>query len=89
MGMAKRQLEDFEELRHTLEQLAVNVGAVEYDGDVDRFISKWSGDAESHAYARATILYRKGKLGRSADLPEIRELLRDILDGARSKDRDD
>lgn len=84
MGMAKRQMEEFEELRHRLEEVAVDTGAIQYDDETDAFVSRWNGDAEKHAYARATILFRSGKLNLGdSELPEIRELLREILDGAR------
>jgi len=84
MSMVKRHADAIEDLRHKLEQIACSAGAIEYDGEeTDGFLSKWDADAERHAYAKATISFRRGRLGDVADWPEIRDMLRDILDGAR------
>jgi hypothetical protein len=84
MGTAKRQGEEFEELRHRLEQVALGVGAIRYDNEEDNFVSLWNGDAERHAYARATRQFRGGRLNLAGvDLPEIRELLGSILNEIR------
>lgn len=87
MDMAKRQREDFGQLRHRLEQLAIETGALRYDGDADKLVSRWNGDAESRTYAQATLLHRRCKLGECATSPEVRELLKDILDGTRFGNR--
>lgn len=82
MSMVKRHAEAFEEMRQDLIQIALETGAVKWDDDDDeRLRTQCNADAERHAYARATILVKRNRW--DTDLPEMKEVMRDILDGAR------
>jgi hypothetical protein len=60
--------------------------AIEYDDEKDAFVSNFDADAEGHAYAKLTIAHKKGAI--PFDLKESKDLLRDILDGARFEEMD-
>jgi hypothetical protein len=62
MGGAKREAEAFEDMKHDLAQIAIETGAVRLDDeDGETLISQRSADGEHHAYARATILCKRGR----------------------------
>jgi hypothetical protein len=87
MSMVKRQAEAFEEMRHDLIQIALKTGAIKLDDDDgETLLTQCNADAERHAYARATNLCKRHRW--DTDLPEMREVMRDILDGARFGNRD-
>jgi hypothetical protein len=82
MGAAKREAEAFEDMKNDLAQIAIATGAVKLDDeDGETLITAYSADGERHAYARATILSKKGRW--PFNLPDIRDAMRDILDEAR------
>lgn len=87
MSMVKRQAEAFEDMRYDLIRIAIETGAVKLDDDDgETLITQCNADAERHAYARATILCKRGRW--DITLPEVRDVMRDILDGARFRNRD-
>jgi hypothetical protein len=86
MSMVKRDAEAFEEMRHDLIQIALETGAVKLDDDGETLRTQCNADAERHAYARATVLCKRNRW--DTDLPEMREVMREILDGARFGNRD-
>ncbi|WOH52419.1 hypothetical protein [Bradyrhizobium sp. sBnM-33] len=81
MSQAKRELDAWNNLRLRIENLACEVEAIEYDGDRDAYVSKEDTDAERHAYARLTRMHRLGLI--DFPLDEVKDLLEDVLDGAR------
>jgi hypothetical protein len=74
-----------EEMRFDLMKIATETGAIKMDEEGEHFISCNSADAESHAYALATNRCKSHAW--DADIVEVRETLKDILDEARYGDR--
>jgi hypothetical protein len=85
MSAVKREFEAFENMKLDLEQIALKTGAIRTDDDGE-FVSNSSAQAENHAYAEATNIFKRGRW--NATLPEIRDAMRDILDGVRFGNRD-
>jgi hypothetical protein len=74
-----------EEMRLDLMQIATETGAIKMDDESGHFVSCYSADAESHAYALATNQCKRHVW--DADIEEVRETLKDVLDEARYGDR--
>jgi hypothetical protein len=89
MSAVQRHAEAAEEMRLDLMKIATETGAIKMDEEGEHFVSCFSANAESHAYALATI--RRKRHVWDADIQEVRETLKDILDealyGDRFKDR--
>jgi hypothetical protein len=62
MGAAKREAVAFEDMKHDLTQIAIATGAIRLDDeDGETLITRCSADGERRAYARATILCKRGR----------------------------
>ena len=81
MSQAKRDLERWEDLKSAVQDVAVSTGALTLDPETDESVCSEIPDAERHAYARATILQKQGRL--DGTLPEVREAIEETLDEAR------
>jgi hypothetical protein len=55
MSAVKDHAAAAEEMRYDLMQIATETGAIKMDEEGEHFISCYRADAESHAYALATI----------------------------------
>jgi hypothetical protein len=85
MSAVQRHAEAAEEMRFDLMKIATETGAIKMDYESEHFVSCYSANAENHAYALATIRCKRHVS--DADIQEVRETLKDILDGARYGDR--
>jgi hypothetical protein len=59
-------------------KIATETGAIKMDDEGEHFVSCYSADAEKRTYALATIRCRRHDW--DADIEEVRETLKDILD---------
>jgi hypothetical protein len=85
MSAVQRYAAAGEEMRFDLMKIATETGAIKMDEDGEHFVSCYSADAEKHTYALATIRCKRHVW--DADIEEVRETLKDILDEARYGDR--
>jgi hypothetical protein len=85
MSAVKRQAAAAEEMRFDLMQIATETGAIKLDDESEHLVSCMSAKAESHAFALATNRWKRHVW--DADIQEVRETLKDILDEARYGDR--
>jgi hypothetical protein len=85
MSAVKRHAAAAEEMRLDLMKIATETGAIKIDDETEHLVSCGSANAESHAYALATIRCKRHVW--DADIEEVRETLKDILDEARYGDR--
>jgi hypothetical protein len=80
MGMAKREWERWEDLTAKARIIAEEVGAISIDSDTDEAEYNYDVEADRHAYARATILWKAGKL--DGTRKEVVEAVKDALDNS-------
>lgn len=80
MGAAKRDWERYEDLKNDVAKIAFDTGALRYDDEGD-VVCAFDANSERHAYARATVLCRSGRL--CGTLDEIKELMKESLDSVR------
>jgi hypothetical protein len=81
MSMVTSEPEALEELRDDLTQIAIETGAMKLaPDDGETLLSQGDENAERHAYALATIDCNCGRW--NADIPEMKEVMRSILEGA-------
>ena len=85
MSAVQRHAEATEEMRFDLMKIATATGAIKMDDESEHFVSCYNADAEQHAYALASIRCKRHAW--DADIQEVRETLKDILDEARYGDR--
>ena len=85
MSAVQRHAEEAEETRFDLMKIATETGAVKMDEEDAHFVSCYSANAEKHAYAIATIRCKRQVW--DANIEEVREILKDVLDEARYGDR--
>ena len=85
MSAVERHAAAAEEMRYDLMKIATETGAIKMDEEGEHFVSCYSADAEKHAYALATIRCKQHIW--DADIEEVRETLKDVLDEARYGDR--
>lgn len=85
MSAVQRHAEAAEEMRFNLMKIATETGAIKMDEEGEHFVSCYSANAENHAYALATIRCKRRVW--DAEIQEVRETLKDILDEARYGDR--
>jgi hypothetical protein len=85
MSAVQRHAEAAEEMRFDLMKIATETGAIKTDEEGEHFVSCYRADAERHAYALATIRCKRHVW--DANIREVDETLKDILDEARYGDR--
>jgi hypothetical protein len=85
MSAVQRHAEAAEEMRFDLVKIATDSGAIKMDEEGEHFVSCNGTDAVNHAFARATNRWKQHAW--DADIQEVRETLKDILDEARYGDR--
>jgi hypothetical protein len=78
VGQAKREYERWEDLKSDVAGVAISTGALQLDEETDELVRVEDPSAERHAYARATILQKRGRLNGS--LAEVREAIKEALD---------
>ncbi|MDA9410590.1 hypothetical protein XH80_28725 [Bradyrhizobium sp. CCBAU 45384] len=72
-------------MRRALTSIAIETGAIRIGEDGETLASCFKGEAERHAYAKATLLSLRGRW--PCPIEDVRETLRSVLDEARWGDR--
>jgi len=85
MSAVQRHAEAAEEMRFDLMKIAAETGAIKMDDESEHFVSCNSASAEGHAYALATNRWKRRAW--DAEIQEVKDTLKDVLDEARYGDR--
>ena len=78
MGMAKRELQEHEDLIVAIEAIAIEVKAIIHDGDNDETSSAEDPDADKRAYASVFQAWSDGKISGTAE--EVFEAVNTVLE---------